>query len=241
MTFGCPICEFSDEDRDTVFDHIFFEHGEEATEDMRPIELGEFDDKGAGQCYVEKWKKEKQIEKMELTITPKPKPADFKKFEAQIAELKKQNKILKDTVEKLDKQIGNIAHEHAKDRQKIAVIESYLNTKKSGIRRDFGWYANELLKHMIKKIMKHKNHTTASMDYKEVKLCLRFEYDAEAYRMMREVMPLKHGDKIKFVDRGKKQRPRYLLIPRKSFADAVKSFGGYSPSLLGGENSLHTF
>ena len=58
--------------------------------------------------------------------------------------------------------------------------------------------------------------------------------------MMRDVMPLKHGDKIKFVDRGEKTRPRYLLVPKKSFADAVKFAGGYRPSLLGGINILET-
>ena len=232
--YGCPICEFSDENQDSVFDHILLEHGDE-TINMKPIELGEFEDDEAGQLYEKTFKREK-IEKTELTYTPKTTPKLEKKIvemQIQITELQEQNKQLKTD-------IGNIAYQHAQDRQKMSIIENYLNGKKNSTRRDFDWFANELLKHMIDKILKHKRHTSASMDYKEIKLCLRFKHNAEAYRMMRDVMPLQHGDKVKFIDRGEKIRPRYLLVPKKSFADAVKSIGGYSPSLLGGINILQT-
>ena len=232
--YGCPICEFSDENQDSVFDHILLEHGDE-TINMKPIELGEFEDDEAGQLYEKAFKSEK-IEKTELTYTPKTTPKLEKKIvemQIQITELQEQNKQLKTD-------IGNIAYQHAQDRQKMSIIENYLNGKKNSTRRDFDWFANELLKHMIDKILKHKRHTSASMDYKEIKLCLRFKHNAEAYRMMRDVMPLQHGDKVKFIDRGEKIRPRYLLVPKKSFADAVKSIGGYSPSLLGGINILQT-
>ena len=227
--YGCPVCEFSDEKQDSVFDHILLEHGDEAI-DMKPIELGEFDEEGAGQVYERTFKKEK-TEKTELKITPKP--TNLKKLELKIEEMQTQITKLQDQDKQLKTDIGNIAYQHAQDRQKTAIMQNYLNNKKNGTRRDFEWFANELLKHMIDKILKHKRHTSARMDYKEVKLCLRFKHDAEAYRIMRDVMPLKHGDKVKFVDRGKKTRPRYLLVPKKSFADAVRDMGGYSPSLLG--------
>lgn len=58
--YGCPLpqCDFVDENQDSVFDHILLEHGEEAI-DMKPIELGEFDDEEAGQVYERTFKKEK--------------------------------------------------------------------------------------------------------------------------------------------------------------------------------------
>lgn len=226
--FGCPVqdCDFTGT-YDAVADHLFEDHENEIFANTRPINLGEMDTE-AGQIY-EKIFKKKKTEETEYKITPKSDPATLKRLEEmqmQITRLQEQNKQLKND-------IGNIAYQHAQDRQKMAVMQNYLNNKKNGTRRDFEWFANELLKHMIDKILKHKRHTSASMDYKEVKLCLRFKHDAEAYRIMRDVVPLKHGDKVKFVDRGKKTRPRYLLVPKKSFADAVRDMGGYSPSLLG--------
>lgn len=243
--YGCPICEFSDETQDNVFDHILLEHGDEAI-DMKPIELGEFEDDEAGRTYEKVFKREK-IEKTEYKITPKHNSATFKRLESkieemqtQIIELQEKNSFLEKEINKIKTHSSDIAYQHAQDRQKMSIMENYLNGKKNSTRRDFDWFANELLKHMIDKILKHKRHTSASMDYKEIKLCLRFRHNAEAYRIMRDVMPLKHGDKVKFVDRGEKTRPRYLLVPKKSFADAVKSIGGYSPSLLGGMNILQT-
>ena len=239
--YGCPVCEFSDENQDSVFDHILLEHGDEAV-DMKPIELGEFDDEEAGQVYEKTFKREK-IEKTELTYTPKTTPKLEKKIEEmqiQITELQEKNSFLEKEINKIKMHSGDIALQQAEDRKKMTIMENYLNGKKNSTRRDFNWFANELLKHMIDKILKHKRHTSASMDYKEVKLCLRFKHNPEAYRMMRDVMPLQHGDKVKFVDRGEKTRPRYLLVPKKSFADAVKDIGGYSPSLLGGINILQT-
>lgn len=237
MMYGCPICEFNDPDHDSVFDHIILEHGDEAI-NMKPIALGEFeDDTEAGQTCEKTFKTEK-TERTEYKITPKP--DDLKKLklkleetQMQITELQEKNSFLEKEINKIKTDSGDMAYQHAQDRQKMSLIENYLNGKKNSTRRDFDWFANELLKRMIDKILKHKRHTSASMDYKEVKLCLGFKHDSEAYRMMRNVMPLKHGDKVQFIDRGEKTRPRYLLVPKKSFADAVRSIGGFSPSLLG--------
>ena len=125
--YGCPIpeCGFADENQDSVFDHILLEHGDE-TINMKPIELGEFEDDEAGQTYEKIFKREK-IEKTEYKITPKTNPTILKKLElkieemqTQITELQEKNSFLEKEINKVKTHSGDIALQHARDRQKMS-------------------------------------------------------------------------------------------------------------------------
>lgn len=169
MTYGCPLCEYIDENRDTVFDHIFLEHGEETTKDARPIELGEYDDGEAGQCYEKTWKKEK-IEKTELKITPTPKSSNFKKMQDTIKEMQMQ-------ITKLDKENKYAAIQIATTQQRVVTLESYLTTKSESSRRDFDLLAVDLKKEVLRRGKR-------GLNYNDIMLLFRFKSHQEAYRLM---------------------------------------------------------
>lgn len=189
--YGCPVCEFSDEDQDNVFDHILLEHEDEAI-NMKPIELGEFEDDEAGQLYEKTFKREK-TEKTELTYTPKTTPKLEKKIEEmqiQIAELQKENK--------------NGAYQLALTRQRITNLESYLTTKTASIRRDFTLLAVELKKEVLKRGRR-------GLNYNDTMMMFRFKSPQEAYRLM-DVTSKLFNDEIR-LHKGKTKKQSNKLVP----------------------------
>jgi len=202
MTYGCPICEFSDGDRDAVFDHIFSEHGEEVTVDARPIELGEFDDE-AGVVY-EKLLKTEEIKKTELKITPKSESASIKKIQdaikqmqMQITELQKENQYLRQS-------IGDADFLNAQTRQTVSKLEMYLTLKSENKRRDFGLLAVDLKKEVI-----HRGRR--GMNYSDIMSFFRFKSPQEAYRLM-DVTRKTFSDEIRLY-KAKTKKQSNKLVP----------------------------
>jgi len=200
--YGCPICEFSDEKQDNVFDHILLEHGDEAI-DTKPIELGEFDEEEAGQVYEKTFKREK-IEKTELKITPKPtilKKLELKteEMQAQIIELQNENK--------------NGAYQLALTRQRITKLESYLVAKTENPRRDFTLLAVDLKKEVLKRGKR-------GLNYNDVTMMFRFKSPQEAYRLM-DITSKLFSDEVR-MHKAKTKKQSNKLIP----FDVDKAGGG---------------
>lgn len=193
MMYGCPVCEFSDENQDSVFDHILLEHGEEAI-DMKPIELGEFDNEEAGQIYERTFKKEK-IEKTELKITPKPN--NLKRLELKIEEMQMQ-------ITELQKENKNSAYQLALTKQRITKLESYLTTKSESPRRDFALLAVELKKEVLKRGRR-------GLNYNDTMMMFRFKSPQEAYRLM-DVTSKLFSDEIR-LHKAKTKKQSNKLIP----------------------------
>lgn len=196
MTYGCPLCEYIDENRDTVFDHIFLEHGEEAPADTRPIELGEFDDEEAGQCYEKTWKKEK-IEKTELKITPKANPGNFKKMQDTIKKMQMQ-------ITELDKENKYAALQIATTQQRVTKLESYLTTKSESSRRDFNLLAVDLKKEVLQRGKR-------GLNYNDIMFLFRFKSHQEAYRLM-DITSKLFSDEIR-IHKAETKKQSNKLIP----------------------------
>ena len=191
--YGCPVCEFADENQDSVFDHILLEHGGELI-DMKPIELGEFEDDKAGQTYEKIFKREK-IEKTEYKITPKP--TDFKKFERKIKEMQIQ-------ITEMQKENKNGAYELALTRQRITKLESYLTTKSESQRRDFTLLAVELKKEVLKRGRR-------GLNYNDTMMIFRFKSPQEAYRLM-DITSKLFNDEIR-LHKAKTKKQSNKLVP----------------------------
>ena len=206
IMYGCPICEFSDKSQDSVFDHILLEHGDEAI-DMKPIELGEFDNEEAGQVYERTFKKEK-IEKTELKITPKLN--NLKKLELKIEEMQTQ-------IIELQKENKNGAYQLALTRQRITKLESYLTTKTESSRRDFTLLAVDLKKEVLKRGRR-------GLNYNDTMMMFRFKSPQEAYRLMGITSKL-FSDEIR-LHKAKTKKQSNKLIPfdtGKKEGDGIKS------------------
>lgn len=80
-------------------------------------------------------------------------------------------------ISKLREDISTLRYEQAKDRQRIAALELYFNSKNNG-HRDFDLLAVELLK----KLANRKR-----MDYKDILNSFNFKSHEEAYRLMKKI------------------------------------------------------
>ncbi len=196
--FACPLCDFSDEDYDAVLSHIWDAHEDEATDAMRPVEIGEVDEK-AGKGYVELFKAEKEerkegdhvcsyeSEKIIETISS---------MQTEIRELRKENHFLhnelsriSETTAYLKKSLAEEAHQHGQTRQKIAKLEAYLTTKNNGRRRDFDLLAVDLKKEVLRRGRK-------GMGYSDIMFFCRFKSPQEAYRLMDHTTTM-FGDEVR--------------------------------------------
>lgn len=191
--YGCPVCEFSDENQDGVFDHILLEHGDEAI-DMKPIELGEFENGEAGQTYERTFKREK-IEKTEYKITPKLN--NLKKLELKIEEMQMQ-------ITELQKENKDDAYQLALTRQRITKLESYLTTKSENSRRDFTLLAVELKKEVLKRGRR-------GLNYNDTMMIFRFKSPQEAYRLM-DIASKLFSDEIR-LHKAKTKKQSNKLVP----------------------------
>lgn len=108
-----------------------------------------------------------------------------------------------EAIERLKKEIADLKYEQGKDRQRIAELELYINSKNEG-RRDFD--------HLSVKLRKEVFDRKSGMDYKDVLNFFHFKSHEEAFRLMKKTAKKFPGElKLHKPNGGKRGRLRIVI------------------------------
>jgi len=135
--------------------------------------------------------------------------------------LEEEIKNLRDDVVALKYQLQELRKFRLADMQRINKLESFINDKKSGTRRDYAALSQELVEFIAKRVLKFKIYGRASLTYNDVLLCLKLEHSTEAYRVMKKAATI-YPTWVRYKNNGNK----VLLSPTRSFAELVRETGG---------------
>ena len=108
-------------------------------------------------------------------------------------------------VETLKNNLKDTRFEQAIDRQRIAVLERYIDVKET-TRRDFDWEATKLRNELVSR--------KSGMDYNAIHNFCHFKSKTESYRLMDRVLKLFDKD-IREIKVGKKNKR--VLIKRSQY------------------------
>lgn len=135
--------------------------------------------------------------------------------------MEEEIKNLRDDVVALKYQLQELRKFRLADMQRINKLESFINDKKSGTRRDYAALSQELVEFIAKRVLKFKIYGRASLTYNDVLLCLKLEHSTEAYRVMKKAATI-YPTWVRYKNNGNK----VLLSPTRSFAELVRETGG---------------
>ena len=107
------------------------------------------------------------------------------------------------TLKSLEDQIRELKYEQAKDRQRIAELESYLQSK-NGSHRDFSLLSVKLMKEVL------SQRRGRGMDYRDVLNFFHFQNNEEAYRLMRKTASMYPLD-LKLIKRNHSKRKLIII------------------------------